>query len=99
VLGLGASAILLYGLALLYGLGGSTTLEDVARAIPRAGAGSALALALIVAGLSFKLGVVPLQRWLPVPHVHAAACTTQQNARHHTQLYTYKLNSKPTAAA
>lgn len=65
VLGIGSSAVLLYGLALLYGLGGSTDLFEVARNATHANAATALAMALVTVGLLGKVGFVPFQRLLP----------------------------------
>jgi proton-translocating NADH-quinone oxidoreductase chain N len=59
-----ASATLLYGLALLYGVSGSTVLTDVGRALPPGGAASALGLALVVGALLVKLGAVPFHHWI-----------------------------------
>ena len=60
-----ASAILLYGMALLYGATGSTALADLGQA--RAGSELLLMLggALVLAGLSFKISAVPFHVWAP----------------------------------
>jgi proton-translocating NADH-quinone oxidoreductase chain N len=60
-----ASATLLYGLALLYGLTGSTALTAVGRALHPGSAASALGLALVVGALLVKLGAVPFNHWVP----------------------------------
>ena len=65
VLGIAGSAILLYGLALLYGVGGSTDLTEVARTATHANAATVLAMALVLIGLLGKVGLVPFQRLLP----------------------------------
>ncbi len=65
-----SSAVLLYGFSFLYGLGGSTGLTAMA---PRLAAATlsglpplaVLALVLIFAGLSFKIGVVPFHFYAP----------------------------------
>jgi NADH-quinone oxidoreductase subunit N len=65
-----SSAVLLYGFSFLYGLGGSTTLAQMA---PRLAAETLtglrplaiLALVLIFAGLSYKIGVVPFHFYAP----------------------------------
>ncbi|MDM7457364.1 MAG: NADH-quinone oxidoreductase subunit NuoN [Tepidimonas sp.] len=68
VLGALASGFLLYGLSLVYGATGSLAISDVARAI-EAGVGQPQVLMLgvvfVVAGLAFKLGVVPFHMWVP----------------------------------
>jgi proton-translocating NADH-quinone oxidoreductase chain N len=63
--GIVSSAVLLYGLALLYGVGGSTDLIEVAHGATRANAATLLAMALTLTGLLGKVGVVPFQRVLP----------------------------------
>jgi len=65
VAGIVSSAVLLYGLALLYGLGGSTDLVVVAHGATHAGPALQLAMALTLLGLLGKVGVVPFQRLLP----------------------------------
>ena len=60
-----ASAILLYGMALLYGASGALGFAEIRAALP---AGSPLALigvALIVAGFAFKIAAVPFHQWAP----------------------------------
>ncbi len=68
VVGIASSGVLLYGLALLYGLTGHTDLAGVAAAIRSGGRASPallLALAFVLAGLAIKLGVVPFHMWVP----------------------------------
>ena len=64
-----ASAMLLYGLSLLYGVGGSTQYSEIAANLSRANADVELplllGLALIVAGLGFKASAVPFHMWTP----------------------------------
>lgn len=59
-----ASALLLYGLAILYAVGGSTNLNVVGAAAARAPAASALGIALVLVGLTLPLGVAPLRAWV-----------------------------------
>ncbi|SRR5579884_3206738 len=61
-----SSALLLYGLALLYGLSGATTLAQIAQVLqgPIAPA-PLLAMSLVLAGFGFKIAVVPFQMWTP----------------------------------
>jgi NADH-quinone oxidoreductase subunit N len=61
-----SSAILLYGLALLYGITGSTYLSDIGRLLT-AGASPAamLAMSMLVAGFGFKISAVPFHMWTP----------------------------------
>src|SRR3990172_4999455 len=67
LLGAIASAVLLYGMALVFGLTGKTALVDVAAALKGAEASPALymGVALLVAGLGFKIASVPFQMWVP----------------------------------
>jgi len=65
VAGIVSSVVLLYGLALLYGVGGSTDLIAVAHTAVTPNAALDLAMALTLLGLLGKVGVVPFQRLLP----------------------------------
>jgi len=68
VVGIAGSGVFLYGLAILYGLTGHTDLAGVAAAIRSGGRASPallLAVAFVVAGMAFKLGVVPFYLWVP----------------------------------
>lgn len=69
VTGAVAAATLLFGISLLYGATGSFALATVAPlAVERALAGNPLAvaaLALILAGLAFKLALAPFHAWAP----------------------------------
>lgn len=62
-----SSAVLLYGLSLLYGLTGSVIMMDVSRYIAMQGISPALVLAvvMIIAGLGFKISAVPFHMWSP----------------------------------
>jgi NADH-quinone oxidoreductase subunit N len=65
VAGIASSAVLLYGLAILYGVGGSTDLIEVAHKATHADAATVLAMSLTLLGLLGKVGLVPFQRLLP----------------------------------
>lgn len=72
VLGALASGFLLYGLSMVYGATGSLSLSGVLQAMAGGEAtlkGShqvlVLGLVFVVAGLAFKLGVVPFHMWVP----------------------------------
>jgi NADH-quinone oxidoreductase subunit N len=68
-----ASAILLYGMALIYGATGSTDFAAIGRAFDRSGTApsvleqplAALGLALVVVGFTFKISSVPFHQWTP----------------------------------
>jgi NADH-quinone oxidoreductase subunit N len=59
-----ASALLLYGLTVLYGATGSTDFRQVASAAHRAPLLVAAGTTLTLLGLSFAAGVLPFRRWL-----------------------------------
>lgn len=69
LLGAVASALLLYGMALLYGVTGTTILPEIAQVIQANGETNrgvlVLAMALLIAGFGFKMAVVPFQMWVP----------------------------------
>ena len=64
-----ASAVLLYGMAILLGLTGSTNLSEIASFIAWQGDGREEALMLaaifLIAGFGFKAAVAPFQMWAP----------------------------------
>ncbi|RVT99918.1 NADH-quinone oxidoreductase subunit N [Mucilaginibacter limnophilus] len=66
--GAASSAVLLYGISLLYGLTGTLDLFNDGFIEQLTGANSAaavLALALVLAGIGFKLSFVPVHFWVP----------------------------------
>jgi NADH-quinone oxidoreductase subunit N len=64
ILGALASAFILYGLGLLYGLAGTTDLDAMRRAFSGAPQPAFwLAAALLLAGIGFKLTIVPFHLW------------------------------------
>jgi len=71
LLGAVNSAVLLYGLAMVFGFSGSTRLAEIAQAvsnIPAGTAGSAgliFGLVLVGTGFSFKIASVPFHMWAP----------------------------------
>ena len=63
-----ASAMLLYGLSLIYGTTGTTTYDGIAAALEGGVVGTPaflLGLAFLVAGLGFKASAVPFHMWTP----------------------------------
>lgn len=65
-----ASAFLLFGIALLYGLSGSTRIDLVAAAIARGEEGAVPVLAVlgmgfILVGMGFKVAAAPFHMWTP----------------------------------
>jgi NADH-quinone oxidoreductase subunit N len=68
ILGSFASAILLYGIALVYGLAGTTNIAAAGRALASADAPVGLSLAamsLLLVGFAFKASLVPFHMWTP----------------------------------
>jgi NADH-quinone oxidoreductase subunit N len=66
LLGALSSAVLLYGMALLYGLSGTTELAGIAKAVDQGSSPALmLAMALVAAGFGFKIAAVPFQMWAP----------------------------------
>jgi NADH-quinone oxidoreductase subunit N len=69
LLGAFATGFLLFGIALLYGATGSTTLAVIAGRIAKAGTQQpalvTAAIALLMVGFAFKVAVVPFHLWAP----------------------------------
>ncbi|HVS93207.1 MAG TPA: NADH-quinone oxidoreductase subunit N [Mucilaginibacter sp.] len=64
--GAASSAMMLYGISLLYGLGGSLNLLDMTAGLAQANPPIAsLALILFFVGIGFKLSFVPVHFWVP----------------------------------
>ncbi len=68
VLGAFSSGILLYGISLLFGATGSTTLDGIAAAVSAGGLQDpmlVLAMILMLVGFGFKIAAVPFHMWTP----------------------------------
>ncbi len=72
IVGAFSSAILLYGMSILYGLTGSTDLVMIKINLSvmfltwgKIGPGLILAIVMIIAGIGFKLALVPFHMWAP----------------------------------
>jgi NADH-quinone oxidoreductase subunit N len=82
VLGALSSGLLLYGMSMIYGATGTLTLNEVAQHVARQAASGAdrsflvFGLVFVVAGLAFKLGVVPFHMWIPDVYHGAATPVT-----------------------
>ncbi len=76
LLGSFATAFLLYGIAWIYGLTGSTNLDQIRSALDQGSKSSllaGLAAGLLFVGFAFKVSVVPFQIWAPDVYQGAAA--------------------------
>ncbi|HWO73603.1 MAG TPA: NADH-quinone oxidoreductase subunit N [Dehalococcoidia bacterium] len=83
LMGAVASAVILYGMAYLFGLTGTTRLVapegeiSIASVVAERGdemrAGLLLASVMLIAGLGFKMAVVPFQMWVPDVYQGSAA--------------------------
>jgi NADH-quinone oxidoreductase subunit N len=62
-----ATAILLYGIALMYGASGTTQLATLARDVPRLAVQPVflIGMLLTLAGFAFKIAAVPFHMWAP----------------------------------
>lgn len=78
ILGSVSSAILLYGMSLIYGVCGSLQLGDMARAVAGMSGNDALMIGVMFlgAGLCFKVAAVPFHVWTPDVYVGAPTPVT-----------------------
>ncbi|MBA7506773.1 NAD(P)H-quinone oxidoreductase subunit 2 [subsurface metagenome] len=69
LLGAVASAVLLYGMALVFGFTGKTQLAEIAQVIqatsPLASPALILGIVLLIAGFGFKIAAIPFHMWVP----------------------------------
>ncbi|MGI9252475.1 MAG: NADH-quinone oxidoreductase subunit N, partial [Thermomicrobiales bacterium] len=81
LLGIFASAILVYGMSWIYGATGMTNLHGISASLAAVGGGGAdvlkdpsllLALLLLIVGLGFKMAAVPFHFWTPDAYDGAA---------------------------
>lgn len=81
VLGALASGLLLYGMSMVYGATQSLGLIDIARTLFEQQSANRtvllFGLVFVVAGIAFKLGVVPFHMWLPDVYEGAPTPVTQ----------------------
>lgn len=76
LLGSFATAFLLYGIAWIYGLTGSTNLDQIRSVLDKGSSSTLLAgvaASLLFVGFAFKVSVVPFQMWAPDVYQGAAA--------------------------
>jgi NADH-quinone oxidoreductase subunit N len=68
LMGVFASAVMLYGMSLLYGFAGSTKLADISESIREMSEPQpfvTLAIVFVVIGFAFKISAVPFHTWAP----------------------------------
>jgi NADH-quinone oxidoreductase subunit N len=67
LLGAFATGFLLYGIALIYGASGTTNIPNIIEHIPALSSSPFFwaGIALLLVGLSFKVGAVPFHMWIP----------------------------------
>jgi NADH-quinone oxidoreductase subunit N len=68
LLGVLASAVMLYGMSLIFGFTGSTVLTDIGQAVAEAGEGVhivTVGIFFVVVGFAFKVSAVPFHFWAP----------------------------------
>ncbi|MFT7475958.1 MAG: NADH-quinone oxidoreductase subunit N [Verrucomicrobiales bacterium] len=67
LMGVFASAIMLYGMSLLYGVSGSTVLADIGETVNAGESSSIISLAIVfvIVGFAFKVSAVPFHTWAP----------------------------------
>jgi NADH-quinone oxidoreductase subunit N len=77
LLGSFASALLLYGIALVYGISGATDFAAIARVVSERGLRNdpilRAGVALVACGLAFKIAAVPFHAWAPDVYQGASA--------------------------
>ena len=79
VLGALASGLLLYGMSMIYGATGSLEFSSIAQAVYNQTANQIVlmfGLVFLVAGICFKLGVVPFHMWVPDVYEGAPTAVT-----------------------
>jgi NADH-quinone oxidoreductase subunit N len=68
LLGVFATAVMLYGMSLVFGVTGSTVLADISDALAGDAAGTplvAVGIVFVVVGFAFKVSAVPFHTWAP----------------------------------
>ena len=68
LLGVFASAVMLYGMSLLYGIAGSTKLTEIGKSITLDGdkvGVQVLGVVFVIVGFAFKVSAVPFHTWAP----------------------------------
>jgi NADH-quinone oxidoreductase subunit N len=76
LIGAFASAVMLYGMALLYGAGGSTAFDGVRAAVETGTPMAMIGVGLVIVGFAFKISSVPFHQWTPDVYEGAPVAVT-----------------------
>jgi len=76
VIGAVASAVILYGMSIIYGVTGTTLYGPLALAATHPSIALYLGLAFVIAGLGFKIAAVPFHLWAPDVYEGAPAAVS-----------------------
>lgn len=78
ILGALSTGFLVYGIAWIYGMTGTMSFSQIEAAAPEMGrsAGLLFGIGLVMVGLAFKIGAVPMQMWIPDVYQGAPTPTT-----------------------
>ncbi|MCH7225273.1 NADH-quinone oxidoreductase subunit N [Haloferula sp. A504] len=78
ILGALSTGFLVYGIAWVYGMTGTMSFEQIASDAPTMGRsfGLLFGIGLVLVGLAFKIGAVPMQMWIPDVYQGAPTPTT-----------------------
>ncbi len=77
VIGALSSALVLFGISLLYGIAGSTSLTAIAEALgSSSGPVASLAVVFLIAGFGYKIAAVPFHMWAPDTYQGAPSTVT-----------------------
>ncbi len=80
IFGLTSSLIIAFGIAVLYGIAGSTNLQDIAKVLSGPTSVPPLTMLLVVSlfivGFGFKIGLVPFHMWIPDTYQTAPGTVT-----------------------
>ena len=85
LMGVFASAIMLYGMSLLYGGAGSTLLTDINNAVSVDGSPSAIVVMgviFVIIGFAFKVSAFPFHTWAPDTYEGAPTPVTASSRSH-----------------
>jgi len=76
VFGSGSTAVLLYGMSLVYGMTGTMVFQDIAQGLGLVFSLGLIGVVFILAGFFFKLSIIPFHLWAPDVYEGAPAPVT-----------------------